>query len=252
MERVIYDRMHEQESEHWWFLARRKILNTVIDRHIHLPNEAAILEAGCGTGGNLNMLATKGSVSAFEPDETARDLARSSSGMRVEPGALPDQIPFANASYDMIAMFDVLEHVEDDLASLKALATRLKAPASRIILTVPALPFLWSNHDVMHHHFRRYTKTSLRSVINTAGLKVETIFYFNSLLLPPAIAARMVKKITRDTTPDEAMPPDLLNSILTSIMASERHFADRISLPAGLSLCAIISNRQHPPDNPSS
>ncbi|MCH9013739.1 MAG: class I SAM-dependent methyltransferase, partial [Proteobacteria bacterium] len=156
MDRQVYARMAELEDRHWWFAARRRILTEVLARLVALPAAPRLLEAGCGTGGNLAMLSRFGEVAAFEPDAEARRKAQEKSGFDVRDGRLPGDIPFEPGRFDLVAAFDVLEHVEDDLASLRALHAQLR-PGGSALITVPAFEFLWSRHDERHHHWRRYT-----------------------------------------------------------------------------------------------
>lgn len=240
MDREVFERMNEIEAVHWWFAARRDIITATIERIVKLPESADILEAGCGTGGNLAMLARHGKVDAFEYDAEARNIAAEKSGLPVEAGALPNDLPYGAKTYDLIGLFDVLEHIEDDHATLVELGKRLKE-GGKIMVTVPAFPWLWSKHDESHHHFRRYTKASLRKAAADAGLTVEKTFYFNSFLLPVAIGLRALKALLGRRTPDDSLPSPWLNTLLRKVFASERHLVGRIGLPVGLSVCAIIS-----------
>ncbi len=141
--------MNQLEREHWWFTARRQILDRLLC-YADLPVGALILEAGSGTGGNLAMLQRYGKVHAMELDESARELARSKNlDVLIEPGRLPGEIPYGDQLFDAIVMFDVLEHIDEDQATLEAIMARLK-PGGRLVLTVPAFSSLWSNHDVIH------------------------------------------------------------------------------------------------------
>jgi SAM-dependent methyltransferase len=232
--------MNAQESGHWWFVARRAIIDGLIRNHVALPADARILEVGCGTGGNLELLATHGTVDALEYDAQARNIAAARGVATVEGGALPDAIGFSDARYDLIALLDVLEHVDQDQASLTALGKRL-APGGRILVTVPAVPWLWSDHDVLHHHKRRYTHSGLANVAVAAGLKVETSGYFNSLLFPLAVAQRLAHQLLRRDASLDARPAPWLNRSLQHIFMAERHMIDRIRFPIGLSLYALLS-----------
>ena len=232
--------MSAQEGGHWWFVARRAILDSLIRSRIAPRDGARILEAGCGTGGNLAMLAAHGSVDALEYDAQARELARGRGVGRIEPGMLPGQIGFDGTRYDVIALLDVLEHVEEDRASLAALRARL-ADGGRILLTVPAVPWLWSDHDVIHHHKRRYTLAGLRQVAQAAGLKVEAVGYFNSLLFPLAMAMRTAHRLLRRKDALDAQPSPPVNALLRRIFGWERHLLGRVRFPIGLSLYAILS-----------
>lgn len=239
MERKVYDRMNELETAHWWFVARRGILKTLIRRQLGKSADATLLEAGCGSGGNLAMLSGFGAVDAFEYDADARQHAAEKSGLDVKFGALPDDLPFADRRYDLIGLFDVLEHVEADQASLASLAARL-TDRGVILVSVPAFPFLWSRHDERHHHFRRYTRASLAKVAAAAGLKVRYSSYFNFFLFPVAVVARMVKRLTGSETPDDSMPGALVNGVLTRVFGVERHILSWGRLPFGLSLAAVL------------
>lgn len=173
MDRAAYSSMSAQEADHWWFVARRAIIADLIEKHVPLGPEARILEAGCGTGGNLAMLAQYGQLDALEYDADARALADAHGIGNIAAGALPDDIGFGTTAYDMIALLDVLEHIDDDVASLKALGGRLAENGSMLV-TVPAVPWLWSDHDALHHHKRRYTREGFGQVVADAGLTIRT------------------------------------------------------------------------------
>src|SRR6266576_2284521 len=188
MERAVFDRMAELDQDHWWFLARRRILKRLIERVVKPPTKARILEVGCGTGHNLAMLREFGRIEASELDRCARALANKRHRGRVREARLPDLSMFERNGYDLIALLDVLEHVPDDLASLRAIHMRLK-PGGALLLTVPANAWMWSAHDAAHHHFRRYTRRRLRQLFQAAGYEVWLHSYFNTLLFPAIAGA---------------------------------------------------------------
>jgi SAM-dependent methyltransferase len=240
MERAVFDRMAELDSRHWWFLARRRILSGLIAREVPLPADARILEIGCGTGHNFEMLGRFGRIDALEIDEGARALATSRLGREVGTAPLPELTGVPDGHYHLIALLDVLEHIEEDRASLASIKRKL-TPGGRILLTVPANQWMWSAHDTAHHHHRRYSKSGLRKVIEGAGLEIHTLTYFNTLLFPLAAAARIAGKLTGKKESDDNLPPAPVNSLLGTIFGLERHLVGRLPLPAGVSLVALLS-----------
>ncbi len=240
MERVVYDRMAELDELHWWYRARRDILADLIARRIALPDGARILEIGCGTGHNLAMLGRFGRVDAIEVDGAARDMASRRLGRAVMDAPLPALTAIAAGAYDISAILAVLEHVGADEAALTGMAAKLK-PGGRILITVPAHPWMWSAHDVVNHHQRRYTKATLRDVIARAGLTLDMMSYFNSLLFPLAAAARLAGRLTGKEDSDDRLPPRALNALFEKLFGLERYALGRVPFPPGVSLAAIVS-----------
>ncbi|MBA3666836.1 MAG: class I SAM-dependent methyltransferase [Sphingomonas sp.] len=239
MERKVFEQMAALDRNHWWFAARRRILDGLIERIVRPPAGARILEVGCGTGHNLAMLSRFGTIEASELDPVARELASERLGKPVEEAALPDLSMFPAASYDLIALLDVLEHVADDKASLAAIFERLK-PGGALLVTVPANPWMWSAHDVAHHHHRRYRKREIAALARAAGFAIELLSPFNSLLFPPIAAARFIGRLRGDQNSDDAMPGPLVNRTLDTLFGLERSLIGRVPLPFGVSLVAVL------------
>jgi SAM-dependent methyltransferase len=238
MEAEVYARMAELDSEHWWFAARRKILESVIRRTVRPPPKAHILEIGCGTGHNLHMLSKFGTLEATELNESARELASRRLGRKVEAAALPDLSLFARSSFDLIALLDVLEHIADDRQAFEAIFSLLK-PGGKLLVTVPANPWMWSAHDVAHHHHRRYRKRQLRALAESAGFTVDLLSPFNSLLFPAVAAARLAGKLTGRQAADDRLPPGPVNGLLRSVFSFERFLVGRVPFPFGVSLVLV-------------
>ncbi len=238
MDRAIYDRMAQIDGEHWWFAARRRIVAAAIDAQTALPGRARILEVGCGTGANLPLLARYGAVDAIEPDDGARALATRRAGIAVAGGLLPHGVALEDGRYDLIVLLDVLEHIDDDAGTLAYLRTKL-APGGRLLLTVPAGPWMWSDHDVAHHHKRRYTARTLRGVLDSGGFGVRHLSHFNTLLFPLIAGVRLLHKLTGRRGGDDALPSPPVNRLLEAVFAAERHLVTRASAPFGVSLLAI-------------
>lgn len=243
MQPSAYQEMAESEGRHWWFTGRRAILSTLLAR-LALPREARILELGCGTGGNLAMLSAFGRVSALETDPAARALAAQKCAGRCEvrAGSCPGDIPFAARSFDLVCLFDVLEHIEEDVATLRSVAALL-APGGRAVVTVPAYRWLWSAHDELLQHKRRYSAGALRQAAGAAGLRVEQLSYFNTLLFPLAAAARLKDRLfNHRRATGSATPPAPINALLHRVFSSERFLVGRLPLPFGVSLLAVLVN----------
>ena len=213
-------------------------------RERHSPSRPAagvsILEAGCGTGGNLAMLASHGHVHATEMNREAMGFATSRGIGAIRPGRLPDNIGFGTKGFDLIVLLDVLEHMDDDSGALRALCNRLN-PNGWLVITVPAYRMLWSHHDEIHHHKRRYTLDSLCQAAYAAGCSVSYVSYFNFWLLPAIALVRLVQRWIFSTGGDNlTIPPSWLNSALTGLLASERYFlGHRRLFPFGLSLLLV-------------
>jgi SAM-dependent methyltransferase len=241
MERVVYDQMAALDQRHWWYRGRREVIGEIFRRVVRPAPGATILEIGCGTGHNLPILSRFGEVDAVELDEGARSIAEKRLGRGVMGAALPDLYGLPDRKWDVIATFDVIEHIDDDAAALAAIASRLN-PGGKVAITVPAHQWMWSEHDVINHHRRRYSKRSLRGLIENSPLHLQAIGYFNSLLFPVAVARRLALKSRRSSAQAELqLPAAPINAALERTFAFERHLVGRIPLPPGLSLFAVAS-----------
>ena len=237
----VFRQMAEVQDRHWWFVARRRIIDAIV-RSLRLPTDARLLELGCGTGANLAMLARHGQLQAMEYDADARAVASRLGHCPVDAGGLPDHLPYPPDRFDLVCLLDVLEHVADDAASLAAVA-RLLRPGGRVLLTVPAYAWLWSAHDVSHHHHRRYTRSQLVALAQASGLQVERAGYFNTLLFPLVAGVRLATRlIGRDggEGSDARLPGAPLNALLQAVFALERHVVPRWPLPFGVSAVAVL------------
>jgi SAM-dependent methyltransferase len=236
----IYLDMRRVEDEHWWFVGRRAIVREAI-AGLALARPR-ILDAGCGTGGNLAMLSGFGDVIGLELDPTAVAAARSRGAWRIERGGLPVDRPAWRAQFDLVVMTDVLEHIEDDAGALTSVAALLR-PGGHLLLTVPAFRFLWSAHDTAHHHRRRYTAAGLRAAIARAGLVAGRVSYFNCVLFPAIAAVRLAGRFAGGAggTPGLGLPAAPVNRALAALFAAERHVLRRAGFPFGVSILALAT-----------
>lgn len=239
MDPIVYQRMAAHDTTHWWYRARREILSDYLTRYGKLSKDARILEIGCGTGHNLPMLARFGEVDAIEIDAESRKFAAERLGKPVSDAPLPELPGVERGAYDLIAVLDVIEHIDDDVAALKAMAECLK-PGGRILVAVPAHQWMWSAHDVVNHHKRRYSKATLDKAIRDAGLRHNGLRWFNSLLFPVAVAARTAGRLTGKDDSDDSPPLAPLNAAFQAIFKAERHLVGRVPLTPGLSIITLV------------
>lgn len=250
MDRDAYALMASAERDHWWFRGRRHFIARALDS-LAVPSAARLLDAGCGSGGNLALLSRYGRVWGFEFDDAARAIALeqalalgTATAATIAGGALPDEVPFADIRFDVIGLFDVLEHLPQPVESLAALRGRA-TPNGALLLTVPALPWLWGPHDEVHQHYRRYTTTTLRAHLQSAGWRVEYLSYFNTVLLPLAVLQRVRERLF-GYTPEALTPSPLVNRLLFNLWRLEEPFIPARHLPIGLSLMAIARPMELP------
>jgi len=241
MDRDYELQTHQAEDRHWWYRGRRKVLERVVE-DLRLPARARILDAGCGSGRNMVELARHGTVTGVELADASVSLARERGAGEVIAGSVLE-MPFEADSFDLAASLDVIEHLEDDLAALRELR-RVVAPGGSLLVTVPAYQWLWSGHDEINHHFRRYTRRSLQRAGEEAGWQQARTTYFNSLLLPAAILLRVLDRFSRKTTEsslDLWVPPQPMNWLLERPLQLEAGLIGRGGrIPAGLSLLAVF------------
>lgn len=242
MEKAYELQTHRAEDRHWWYRGRRRVIHRVISA-LGLAPGARILDAGCGSGRNMLELARYGAVSGVEVSPDSVRVARERGVGEVVQGSI-SEMPFADASFDVAVCLDVIEHLEDDHAALAELR-RVVAPGGALIVTVPAYPWLWSSHDTINQHQRRYTRASLLHAASGAGWRTERVTYFNSLLLPVAIAMRALERVRpgeSHTSPDLWIPPAPLNRLLEQPLHLEAAIIGHNghALPAGLSLLAVF------------
>lgn len=245
MEIGAYKIMAENERIHWWFCGRRIILLSIISKL--LKNQIGrALDIGCGTGGTmLDIKRFAQKVEGIDPSTEAINFAHSNyPDLNITKAKFPDELP--SGKYDFITMFDVLEHIENDKAAIKALS-ELLLPRGFGVITVPAFPFLWSQHDEFLHHFRRYTIGKMKELISqNPGITIKHIHYYNSLLFLPIVFIRMLHKLfgTKSGSDDQKLPNKYVNKLLKNIFSLERFWLPIRSFPFGVSIICIIEKNK--------
>jgi SAM-dependent methyltransferase len=226
----------EEDREHWWFRGRLAVVLAVLGRAL-TPGPHRLLDLGCGTGNVLEALGRFGEAVGMEADATLVAPARTA-GLDVRRGALPADRVVPVGWPDVVLVLDVLEHLDDDAAALR-MAHELLGPGGTLVATVPAYRWLWSGHDVVLGHRRRYSAARLRAVVEAAGFTVVWISYFNVLLLPAIALVRAWKGLRGSHGHDLARPRAAVNAALARVFALEAAIVPRCPLPCGASVLVI-------------
>lgn len=232
MRESAYREHYEVEDRHWWYLGRWAVVEALLAKAELLPRPR-ILDAGCGTGGNLRKFGRLGIASGVEPSAEAVGFCHERGLERVQQAGL-EALPFENGSFDLVAATDVVEHVAAEEQALRELH-RVTVPGGVMLLTVPAYMWLWSAEDVNLHHHRRYTKPRLVQAVRKAGWGPIFATYFNTLLLPPIAVAKKLPR--RGGSGDFDRTPAALDGPLSLPMRLEaRLIRAGVPLPAGVSI----------------
>lgn len=249
MDKNYYKEYYHLERSHWWFTARLKILEAKTKQLLKGKSNPKILNIGIATGATTTMLQKHGQVSSLEYDKDCCEFVREQCNIQVVQGSMTD-LPFQTGTFDLVCAFDVVEHIEDDSTAIKELK-RVLSPTGKYFLTVPAFMFLWSKHDEINHHYRRYTKTTLKSLLSKQSIPPTYLGYFNSLLFIPIALVRIVQKTlrTKETSTkksdfDGMNSSGAINGILKFIFLMEKPFLIAgLRLPFGISIMAIGNNK---------
>ena len=236
----MYRIFFEIQKKHWWFVTRKNIVLDFVDRYLPEGNQVKVLDIGCGSGLMLNALAKVGQTFGMDMSDEAISFSKEIFDGRVEKGALPDQVPYQEEFFDLITALDVIEHIDDDVGSISAIRALL-VPGGKCIFTVPAYMFLWSAHDEMNQHKRRYTLPELNEKLVQAGFTVEKISYYNTLLFPAVFLVRMLNNLLhREGASDTDMPGSAMNYVLKKIFGIEKYLLRYFNLPFGVSVLAVV------------
>tara|TARA_B100000787_G_scaffold137812_1_gene106662 strand:- start:582 stop:1295 length:714 start_codon:yes stop_codon:yes gene_type:complete len=236
MNNITFSRQIKNQEKHWWFQARKKIIDQIIS-NIRLKKKNNILDFGAGSGVNLDMLAKYGLVDIHEQNKFARSIIKKNKKIK----RLYSSLNIKKKFYDLILVADVIEHVKQPEKLLKELKKFLKKDG-RILITVPAYQFLFSKKDKVLGHYRRYNKKLLKDELSE--FKIENISYFNTFLCIPIIIMTLLNKfLKRNYIKEvETTPHYILNKLCYIIFTAEKYFIKYFNLPFGISIYILVKN----------
>jgi SAM-dependent methyltransferase len=240
MEQHTYPIMYEVEGKHWWFVGRRRIIGAFVEqicREIG-KRRPRILDVGCGTGANIQLLGQFGVAEGVDVSAEALDFCRARGLSHVRQGAA-EALPYEDASFDLVTGLDVVEHLDDDVLGLKEMR-RVLRPRGRALLFVPAFMFLWGVQDDISHHRRRYTLPDLKRRVTEAGLKLERATYANITFFLPILLGRMIIRVTGlKPASENNITIGALNGLLGSILGAESWWLRWMNFPFGVSIVCV-------------
>jgi SAM-dependent methyltransferase len=240
MQQHTYSIMYEVEGTHWWFAGRRRIIAGFVEeicREIK-DRRARILDVGCGTGANLELLDQYGDAEGVDISADALAFCRARGLDKVRLGAA-EVLPYEEHSFDLVTALDVVEHLDDDVGGLKEMR-RVLRPGGRALLFVPAFMFLWGVQDDVSHHRRRYTLKSLRRAVREAGFEVERATYANISFFAPILLGRALMRATGIRPASENnINVSALNGLLGRILGAESALLRQLNFPFGVSALCV-------------
>jgi SAM-dependent methyltransferase len=240
MQQHTYSIMYEVEERHWWFVGRRAIIESFVAAVCGQigKRKPRILDVGCGTGANLQMLGAYGLAEGVDVSDEALEFCRARGLAKVKQGAA-ESLPYDDATFDLVTALDVVEHLDDDVAGLKEMQ-RVLRPRGRALLFVPAFMFLWGVQDDISHHRRRYTSREVREKLGAAGLTLERITYANLTFFLPILLGRWLMRATgMRPSSENNITISGLNRVLGKILGSEAWWLRRLSFPFGVSIVCV-------------
>lgn len=240
MESEFLKKYYSLERQHWWFLVREKIIRQQLRKSLPQTPSLKILNVGVATGRTSEVLTNFGAVTSVEFDHDTCTFLRNSLKMEVIEASITS-LPFDDGFFDVVCAFDVLEHIQFDRLAVSEL-NRVCKKNGLLYVTSPAFQFLWSAHDIVNYHFRRYTSASLKKLVQTK-FKVVYITYFNFLLFLPIASYRIVKNIFSSKVPPKAdnlangiFAQPWLTTVFKSIFSVEIFLLRYFRLPFGISI----------------
>lgn len=241
MQQHTYAIMDEVEGSHWWFVGRRAILESFLtpiiqDLRSEIQNPK-ILDVGCGTGANIEMLSQFGDAEGVDVSDDALEFCRRK-GLKVQKG-LAETLPYADESFELTTALDVIEHLDDDVAGLKEMF-RVTKSGGYSLFFVPAFMWLWGVQDDISNHRIRYTRRQIVERIEKAGYKVERATYANWTFFPPILGGRLFMKLTGIKPESENnINISALNGLFGKLFSAERYWLKKFDFPIGVSIVVV-------------
>ncbi len=242
MQHHTYSIMDRVEDSHWWFVGRRAILETFLQSIVGSfdqdpGSELRILDVGCGTGANLEMLSQFGSAEGVDVSDEALDFCRKK-GLSVQKG-LAESLPYPDGSFDITTALDVIEHLDDDIAGLKEMY-RVTKSGGYSLFFVPAFMWLWGVQDDISNHRIRYTRRQIVERIKRASYTVERATYANFTFFAPVLGGRVIMKLTGIKPESENnINISAMNGLFGKIFSAERFWLKNRNLPFGVSIVVV-------------
>lgn len=232
-------RLGAADSRSWWVRGRRSLVSEALRDYLQTVPVSVAGDLGCGAGGMCEVVRGYCSVVGIDRSPLSMELCRSKPYVGLALGLVED-LPLASASLDVAIMTDVLEHIRYDEQAVRECARVLRS-GGVLILTVPAAPLLFGEHDRALGHFRRYSRQQLVALLRRNGFGIERITHFNTLLAPPIVAVRLARGLLRDRVPqaDPLDLPGILNALAYAVLSMERLILRVANLPFGLSLLCV-------------
>lgn len=255
MDAKMFELHAEMEDRHWWFQGRRRIVRRLAHQIVHPGVGRAVIDVGCGTGASVAEMSRDYHTVGIEPSEEAVTLARKRfPAHQFIHGFAPRDLGALAESADLFLFMDVLEHIPDEIALLSE-TVAVARPGAHFLITVPADPSLWSEHDITHRHYRRYVLESFAEIWRGLPVTQRLLSYYNSRLYPVVKLARTLSRKRGHSagagSTDLSLPPAPINRILTGMFAGEGDvLSQRLksdggsAYPFGVSLIAILRREE--------
>ena len=250
MDPDYFKQYYTLEREHWWYMARIKILASFVKLHLFKGEPLKILNVGVATGATSEMLLQFGTVTSIEYDKACIDFVNNNTSIKVQQGSITE-IDFEDNTFDLVCAFDVIEHVENDQKAASELL-RVCSKKGYVFVTTPAYQFLWSEHDVVNHHYKRYTLGGFKKLFEKDLYNIVKQTYFNTFLFPPIALLRLAlwpfqknKNVTNEPRETDAtrFNSSAVNKVLYNLFLFEKSFLSKISFPFGVSIALLLRKK---------